>query len=180
MIEPATNPISIEELSRRLYGPLRRYFEKRIGRSDEVEDLIQEVFVRLADGKLDSVRGADAYLFRTAANLLRDRHRRRLARSMQAHEPFEDAIHSGAAPAPSPERHLLGQEAVERLIAALYAMPERTRNVWVLYHFEDLTHLEISKRLGMAQSTVEKHMSRANTHLLTYVARFTPGGVHGS
>jgi RNA polymerase sigma factor (sigma-70 family) len=52
-------------------------------------------------------------------------------------------------------------------------LPERTRAVWVLYHFEDLPHAEIARRLGIAVSTIEKHMGRASTHLLKRLDRST-------
>jgi RNA polymerase sigma factor (sigma-70 family) len=167
---------AIEALSRRLSGPLRRFFQKRIGRSapQEVDDLVQEVFVRLSQmSNLESVNGIEAYLFRTATNLLHDRNRRLMAREAAAHEPYEENIHGGARSSACPERQLLGKEALERLIGALYGLPEKTRSVWVLYHFEDLPHAEIARRLGIAQSTVEKHMSRANARLLSHLGRYT-------
>lgn len=173
MAEPA-DAAAIEALSQRLRAPLRRYFEKRLGRRDEeIDDLVQEVFVRLVTGsRLESVRKVEAYLFQTAANLLKDRHRRLTARGVESRESYEELVHGGATETVSPERALLGQEAIERLIAALYGLPERTRSVWVLYHIEDLPHAEIGRQLGMAQSTVEKHMRRANVHLLKYIDRF--------
>ncbi len=39
--------------------------------------------------------------------------------------------------------------------------------MFVLYHFEDYPHAEIARQLGIAVSTIEKHMGRANAHLLT-------------
>jgi RNA polymerase sigma-70 factor (ECF subfamily) len=40
------------------------------------------------------------------------------------------------------------------------------RVVWALYHLEDLTHHEIARRLGITVSAIEKHIGRANGHLL--------------
>jgi RNA polymerase sigma-70 factor (ECF subfamily) len=165
---------TIEALSLRLRGPLRRFFEKRLGpQNAEIEDLVQEVFLRLAASQeIRPGERLDGYVFQTAMNLLRDRRRRQDHRNAQAHESYDEGQHGGVPDAVTPERAILGQEAVERLIAALYGLPERTRSVWVLYHFEDLPHLEIARRLGISQSTVEKHMSRANAHLLNYIDRF--------
>lgn len=159
---------AIESLSRRFRAPLRRYFEKRIGRRQaEIDDLVQEVFLRLAGGgKIELVEQPEAYLFRTAANVLNDRYRRLAARSAQAHEPYDEAVHGGARETLCPERTLLGTHAIEQLVAALYELPERTRVVWALYHLEDLTHLEISRRLGITVSAIEKHIGRASGHLL--------------
>lgn len=165
---------TLEALSQRLRGPLRRFFEKRLGsRNGEIEDLVQEVFLRLAASpEIRPGERLEGYVFRTAVNLLHDYHRRRGRRAAAAHEPYDEVLHGNPPDQATPERELLGEEAVERLVAALHGLTERTRSVWVLYHFEDLPHAEIARQLGMAQSTVEKHMRRANAHLLKYIARF--------
>jgi RNA polymerase sigma factor (sigma-70 family) len=170
--DPSGHAAAVEALSRQFRTPLVRFFEKRIGRQAEIEDLVQEVFLRLASGQLDSVNQPEAYLFKTAVNLLHDRERRRMARASYAHVPYDEAVH-GSADTLGPERALLGSQAIEQLVAALYELPERTRTVWVLYHFEDLPHAEIARRLGIAVSTIEKHMGRASTHLLKRLDRST-------
>jgi RNA polymerase sigma-70 factor (ECF subfamily) len=156
-------------------APLRRFFEKRLGpRNPEVEDLVQEVFLRLATSR--EIRPGDAldgYVFRIAVNLLQDHRRRLVRRGTNAHQSFDESVHGGSSEGVTPEREFLGEEAVERLVAALHGLPERTRSVWVLYHFEDLPHVQIARQLGISQSTVEKHMHRANVHLLKYIERFT-------
>jgi RNA polymerase sigma-70 factor (ECF subfamily) len=165
---------TIDALSHRLRAPLRRFFEKRLkAEPAEIDDLVQEVFLRLAAAeRIRPDERLDGYVFQTAANLLRDRQRRLVHRNVAGHEPFDEVQHSHVADGLTPERQVLGQEAVERLIAALYGLPERTRNVWVLYHLEDLPHVEIARRLNIAQSTVEKHMSRANALLLSTLEQF--------
>jgi RNA polymerase sigma-70 factor (ECF subfamily) len=52
------------------------------------------------------------------------------------------------------------------MIQALSALPERTRAVFMLYHFQGLSHADIGRRLGIAIRTVEDHIARANAHLL--------------
>lgn len=165
---PAGKAVLIEQLSHRFRQPLRRYFEKRIGRQPEIEDLVQEVFLRLAGGGEISAPGdrAGAYLFKTAANLLRDRQRRLAARAGGAHEPYEEELHGSVRETSGPERALLSTQLVEQLVAALHELPERTRSVFTLYHLDDLSHAEISRQLGIAVSTIEKHMGRASAHLL--------------
>lgn len=162
----------IETLSRRFRVPLLRFFEKRIGRHAEVEDLVQEVFVRLADGgRIESIERLEAYLFTTAANLLRDRQRRLSARASEAHESYDEEMHGSARETYSPERALLGAQAIQQLVAALYELPERTRTVWILYHLQDLPHAQIAHQLRIAVSTIEKHLGRASAHLLKRVDR---------
>jgi len=163
----------VEALSVRFRAPLRRFFEKRGILRDEVDDLVQEVFARLVGQPgLASMERLEAYLFATASNLLRDRYRRLQSQAAQAHEPYDEAVHGGLRSTEEPDRALLGAQIVERLVAALYELPERTRAVFTLYHLEDLPHREIAHRLDIAVSTIEKHVARANAHLLRRLEGF--------
>jgi RNA polymerase sigma factor (sigma-70 family) len=163
----ADKSVVIEALSHRFRVPLQRFFQKRIGRRAEIDDLVQEVFLRLAaGGRIETVDRPEAYLFKTAANVLNDRWRRSTVRAAEAHESYDEALHGNARETPNPERALLGVQAVEQLVEALYELPERTRVVWALYHLEDLTHAEIARRLRVTISSIEKHIGRVSGHLL--------------
>jgi RNA polymerase sigma factor (sigma-70 family) len=145
--------------------PLRRFFERRLRASPDPEDLVQEVFVRLVrQGDVNSIHHLDGYIFQVAANVLRDHARRWAVRDAERHHALldDDALEGGF----SPERVLLGQEAMECVIAALQELPEKTQVIFALYHFESVPQVEIAGRLNMSVSTVEKHMGRANVHLL--------------
>lgn len=164
--EPATSA-AIEALSLRLRGPLKRYFTNRHIPPHEVDDLVQEVFLRMsARGGVEHVEKLDPYVFATASNLLRDRRRHLTSHASSAHVPYDEALHGSSRPALEPDRIVLGTQLLARLMEALYELPERTRAVFSLYHFEELTHAQIGEQLGMAVSTVEKNMARANAHLL--------------
>jgi RNA polymerase sigma-70 factor (ECF subfamily) len=161
---------TLAELSVRYRVPLRRFFERRLRNNADPEDLVQEVFVRLVrHSNLNSIAHIGGYVFQIAANVLRDYARRRAVRAVEngpislAEEEFE-----GGFP---PERVLMARESLELLVAALYELPERTRVIFSLYHFESVPQIEISRRLGLPLSTVEKHMSRANLHLLDVLGR---------
>ena len=157
----------IQSLSIRFRTPLRRFFEKRAIPPSEADDLVQDVFLRLARRpSFESTDRLEAYLFKSAANLLTDRHRRRTSQAAELHEVYEEERHGIDQAAFGPDRVLLSAQSVEQLVAALYELPERTRSVFVLYHIEDLSHREIAQRLGIAISTIEKHMGRANAFLV--------------
>lgn len=138
------------------YGPaLRRYFEKRVTPA-EAEDLVQDVFLSMqvrggADG-IDNVRG---YLFRVAANVLA---RRRysyppLGRPLA---PMDERIEEL-----SPERVLLGKEALDRLLDALDGLPPRAREALLLHRFEEATYASVARRMGITVSAVERLITRA-------------------
>jgi RNA polymerase sigma factor (sigma-70 family) len=154
-----------DELVTRYRLPLLRFFTRRLRSSPDPDDLVQEVFVRLMRHEnMSTVQHLDGYVFQVAANVLRDHARRWSLRSEEVHHAqIEDVEIEGGF---SPERVLLGQEALERLIDALQELPERTQVIFALYHFESVPQVDVARRLQMPLSTVEKHMSRANAHLL--------------
>lgn len=156
----------IQTLSVKLRGPLTRYFTNRRIPAHEVDDLVQEVFLRLSARELDRVERPESYVFATASNLLRDRHRHLTSRAAAGHVPYDDAVHGSLRPTLEPDRILLGTQLITSMVEALYELPERTRAVFSLYHFEELTQAQISDRLGMAIRTVERNLARANAHLL--------------
>lgn len=144
---------------------LVRFFRRRVPDPSEVEDLVQEVFLRLARrGGVEDIEKVGGYVFETAASVLQDRVRRRRVRASDAHESFDPECHGGVAFAP--DRVLDGQERLRRASAALLELPERTRHVFVLRRLEGLRYGDVAKRLGLSVSAVEKHMQRAMAHLI--------------
>ncbi len=154
----------LDGLARRYYGPLASFFRKRARNSDEVQDLVQQVFLRLAQSpQFDEVRNPEGYIFQTAANALKDQARRRSVQerfaAQQLHE--SDAQRTDF----SPERVLQGREAVTRVADALRQLSERTRDVFVLRCFEGLKCAEIGQLQGISIRAVEKHLAKAMVHL---------------
>jgi len=139
------------------------FFLRRLGHHAEAEDLTQEVFVRLASvdtGRMDS---SEAYIFRMAANLLRDRSRREKVRfdyraSAQADEQASfDLL--------DPSRVAAGRQSLEGLASALRELPEDTRTMFVLYRLEHLDRRDIAAAFETSPSTVDRHLARAMAHL---------------
>jgi len=154
----------LADLDRRYRVPLIRYFGKRIREAYDVDDLVQEVFIRLVrQATLESVEQIDSYVFQTAANVIRDRARRHAARHHREHDQLSESdLPTNEL---SPERVLLGTEQLGRAVAALEELPENTRRVFVLRRYEGMRHEEIAAHLGMSVSGVRFHMDKAKAHL---------------
>lgn len=164
--EGARTETLLAEWSRCWRGPLLNFFARRLRPDIDREDLVQEVFLRLAKrGELETVEKVETYLFQTAASVLSDHLRARRVRAGVAHLPLPEDLISDADM--SPEHVLLGKEAVEVMARALAELPARTQAIFALYHFEDMPHRDIAKRLGVSVSTVEKEMGKANRHLMS-------------
>lgn len=154
----------LSTIAHRFEGPLRSFFRKRAYDPQEAEDLVQEVFVRLSDhGSRHSIDNLEAYIFQTAANLLRDRARRNKSQAAALRE-LGGRSGSGIEEI-SPERVLQGRQGLANVHRALTELPERTRVIFVLHRFEDLKYSEIALRLGISVSGVEKHMMDAIRHV---------------
>jgi RNA polymerase sigma factor (sigma-70 family) len=138
---------------------LRRYFSKRVPAA-EVDDLVQEVFVRIQKHERGSpIQHLDRYLFTVAASVLSDRLRRRAGHREGAHHTLEEFHHP--VEELTPERVLLDREALQVIVSAIDCLPPRTRDVFVLHRFEEMTCTAIAAQLGMSVSAVEKHIMKA-------------------
>lgn len=158
---------ALDRLGRDFRGSLLRYFGRRTRDRADLEDMVQEVFVRLIQrgGASELERqNLNAYVFETASSVLKDRLRKKLTHHADAHEPFDLNRHGGEDF--SPEHVLQDQEQLARATAVLLELPERTRVIFVLRRLEGMRFNDIAARLGISVSAVEKHMQRAVTHLM--------------
>lgn len=151
--EEAAFDTIVDRYSARLYGYLYRLTGSRI----EAEDLLQEVFIRVVRmiGRYEHDTRFDAWLFRIATNLVRDRVRRvRRAPATTGQEPDGDW---GDAPAPSdttdPSRRMELAEAKDQLQKALEQLSPAEREVIMLRHFSELSFKEIAETMGTPLGT---------------------------
>ena len=161
---PAADSGGLDEFARQFRPALTRYFGKRASQQSDIDDLVQEVFTRLAvRGGEDAIRQPEAYLLRTAGNVWRDFLRKQKTHVQAEHDPYREDQH--APPDSGPEQALQGTQAIEALLAALNQLPERTRQVFVLCRVEGMRQGAVARRLGVSVSSVEKHMMKAIAHL---------------
>lgn len=153
----------------RYEGPLKAYFSKRLSSSDEVEDLVQDVFRRIWSSNSSArIKNPDGYIFQTAANLLRERYRKDGTReAAMAQLPFFSPEHEEI----TPERILQDRQTLRLLEKTLLEMPSRTRTVFLLHRFEGFKYREIADRLGVSVSSVEKHIASATRQLAVRMDR---------
>jgi RNA polymerase sigma factor (sigma-70 family) len=151
-------------MSQRFRPALMAFFLRRIGNHAEAEDLTQEVLLRVAQrgATIDATR-PDAYVFQIAANLLRDRGRRYKVRA--AYQAGIGATEADWVEERAPDRVLQAKQSLATVVAALRQLPERTRNIFILFRLENMKQSEIADLLGISVRTVEQHVVRASLHL---------------
>ncbi len=154
--DPTAFETLVEIYSPRLYG----YFYRLSSRREDAEDLLQEVFVRVVRmiGRYEHDNRFDAWLFRIATNLVRDRVRR------QRRSPgFETG--TGEADEPGrleevpdsqvdrPDDALETAEQIDRLQRMLKRLPEAEREVILLRHFSQMSFKEVAEAMGTPLGT---------------------------
>ena len=173
--EPIADIGEAERLAARFRRPLLSFFLRRLHNREEAEDLTQEVFLRILRREdTVPVDNPEIYIFRIAANLLRDRARKaathRTADHASIDAPAAQFADSGIlSPAlvedRGPERVLLSQESLTEVMRALDELGDRTRDIFMLFRLERMKHRDIAALYGMTVSAVEKHIAKAGVHL---------------
>jgi RNA polymerase sigma-70 factor (ECF subfamily) len=125
----------------------------------DTDDATQQVFWVLS-GRLNDIRpGSElAFLSATAVRIAsrwRRTHRRR--REDEDAEPLSQC----AAVEPSPELQLERAQAEQLLLQVLETIPEKLREVFVLYEIEEMTLREISEALDVPQGTAASRLRLA-------------------
>lgn len=144
---------------------LRVYIARNIRDQSQVDDMVQEVLLRLHARRAgDAIENVEGYLFRTAASVLVDHARRAKVRHASAHGELAETDHP--VEELSPERVLLAKQQVAIVAAALKELPDRTRDVFVLRRFEQLSYAEVAARFNISVSAAEKHVAKAMQHIL--------------
>ncbi|QNQ08555.1 RNA polymerase sigma factor [Sphingomonas alpina] len=142
------------------YGPgLRRFFSRRAHDAD-VDDLVQDVFMRLQAVQLNApIDNVERYLFTIARNVLISRYRRGKIRFHSLHEGYEDAPEM--ADDMSPERIVIGRQEYSRAVEVILNLPPRARAAFLFHRFENMTYQAIAARMGISKESVKELMHRA-------------------
>jgi RNA polymerase sigma factor (sigma-70 family) len=144
--------------------PLISYFMRRVANRAEAEDLAQDVFVRiLSSAVAQSIDNAEAFVFTTALNLLRDRSRRS---RVQVVSLAQYAHRQNTEERVTPERQIIGEDSLRAALASLSRLNDRSRRIFEWRQFEEKEYEEIAALAGLSLRTVEKHMNKVRTHLV--------------
>jgi len=163
----------MERHQRRLYRVALAY----VRNPDDALDVVQETFVRAFQhaARWDGSSEVGRWLTRIAVNQSIDRYRRD-KRRRATYEPLEEGDHDErtADGAPSPERTTAGSETMRRISAALAALPEKQRAIFVLRHYQEMSLEEIADTLGLHLGTVKSGLHRAIHGLRQRLAELQP------
>ena len=146
----------LEAYGHRLYG----FFLRATGDHHDAEDLVGEIMLRLVSHlkDYDECGRFDAWLFRMAANLVRDRFRRSKTAPRMISLPQADRSATPGDPLrasqPGVDSGILADETGARVNEALLTLEASTREMILLRHFGELSFRQIAELTGRPIGTV--------------------------
>jgi RNA polymerase sigma-70 factor, ECF subfamily len=154
----------LQELVERYQYRLVRYLIYLLGRRDEVDDLVQETWLRVLErgSSYDGHSRFEPWLFTIARNLAIDHMRKGRIFSLDSSAEGEQdtALQMPASNAPSPFTLAARTEDAERLAGSLQTLQPIYREALVLRFQEELSLQEISGVVGAPIATVASRIYR--------------------
>lgn len=132
------------------------------------EDAVQETFLK-AYKAIDTFRGESSektWLFRIGVNVCRDMKRGRWFRYLDRRVTPE------LLPIPAPE----ADEDYQELSEAIMRLPDKDKEIILLYYYQNMNIREIASALGLAPSSVSNRLKKARERLKDLLER---GEFHG-
>ena len=154
-----TDPAAfIEQIFKAFYAPLGAVVYRVVPDRAVVEDILQDVFLRLWQGLADlpAIESYRAYLTRMGLNAAM-----RYQQRSQRQVAWDDAPPATAPVAPDALADLHAAETAEAVQAALAQLPPQCRVVFELSRYEEMSYQQIAEALGISPKTVENQMGKA-------------------
>jgi len=124
------------------------------------EELVQDVFVDYWNkDRQATIEKPSAYLRRAVILRSYDIIKKEKRRSAKLEIVEDIDIHS--IETSSPESEVISKENLQYLQGHIDQLPDRTKQVFMLSRYEQMTYIEIAKHLDISPKTVEYHLSKA-------------------
>lgn len=135
---------------------LYRLAKRLLVSSDEAEDAVQEVFLKLWNGreKIENYRSPEAFAITMTKNYCLDRLKSRQASNLKI-------VHNNYQNSENIERTVEGNEGVELVCKIMETLPEKQKMIMQLRDIEQFEFLEIAQMLEINETAIRVSLSRA-------------------
>lgn len=154
----------------RLRASLMRYASRYFRKSHEIEDVVQEAFVKVLEAQGDrTIHSVDAYLFRTARNVA-------LNTLGKSDNRLTDAVgdllsESDLTVSRTLEDEYESRQQFELFCESLVDLPKRCQQAFVLRRVYGFTQAEIAERMQISVNTVEMHLAKGVVRCERYMRK---------
>lgn len=147
---------------------LLAFVSSRLGGSEESEDIVQNVFLRLlTTDKMITEVTLPALVYTITRNMITDYYRRR-----HTYEAFEHFIQGSSEEDDSMESVFSARELTELLERGLARIPENCREIYRLHIYGGMKVSEISQALGEGYKSVEHRLGTARKAVRQYLRKY--------
>lgn len=150
--------------------PLYYHVVKMVKNNEQVEDIIQESFVK-AFSNLDSYNTNYAFstwLYRITTNHTIDYLRKKKLKTTSINEPIrakDGEMQFQIVGNAETDRKIIRKERKKIVSDAIQNLPDKYREVIEMRHLEEMSYQEISEQLDLPLGTVKAHIFRAREML---------------
>jgi RNA polymerase sigma factor (sigma-70 family) len=145
---------------------VRVWLRRWTGREQDVDDVIQEAYCRLAAMQdITHVGNGRAYLFQTTRNIVLEEVRR--SKIVRIDNLTDMGSLSIVDETPPVDRIVGGARELQRVQELIERLPLKCRRVFVLRRIHGVSQREIARMLGITQAAVEKQAARGLKLIVT-------------
>ena len=152
---------------------VRAWLKHWMGRAQDVDDVIQEAYCRLAAmDDVTHVANGRAYLFQATRNIVLEQARR--SKIVRIDRLTDVGASNIVDEAPTVDRVVSGARELQRVERLIEGLPERCRQVFILRRVHGVSQREIARTLGVSEAAVEKQASRGLRLIMSRLERGEP------
>lgn len=158
------------------YQRLRVFLRRFLSSAADADEVAHDAFLRLFRSDLTAYDDPAAVLFKTGHRLALNRIRARRCNPLE----HADEIGQGevlASSSETAEEAMLSREREGAYHRAIASLPPRCREVIELRTVHDLSYKEMSVRLGLSVSTLEKHIVKGKKMCVDAIAAWQSDGL---
>jgi len=160
----------VNAYTRRVYNLGYRY----TGRTDEAEDLTQEIFIKIYQN-LKSYRSEAGsfqnWILKVGRNLIIDRYRQTRRFQQSAGSEEMETMNLSDEKTPSPHRIVEQSESARYLREALQKLSPELKEAIILRDLEGMAYQEIAGLLSIPEGTVKSRINRARLELARLLSK---------
>jgi RNA polymerase sigma factor (sigma-70 family) len=150
---------------------VRGWLRGRLTSESDVDDVVQEAFIRLLRAReRQAIASPKALLFTIVRNLARDHCRHRDALPLEPlAEDDELAVFTEDGGPPETVAH---RQELELLTEAIQSLPDRCRQIFTLRKVYGLPQAEIARQLGISEHTVSAQLTIGVRKCTAFLERY--------
>jgi len=159
-----------KDLMNKYQKPLYYHVLKMVKNHEQVEDLVQEAFVKAFENlsSYNKNYAFSTWLYRITTNHTIDYLRKKKLKTVSMDEPIktrEGEMSMQISGKAETDRKIIKEQRSKIIKKAIGDLPEKYRKVIEMRHLEELSYQEISEELDIPLGTVKAHIFRAREML---------------